>query len=366
MKKLLIFLVVILVAGGGLFAQDLTWTGGVMFGLGFSSKDEEAPTVFDENFWWGDNDWGDGKWSKAAGQIEANYSRDNARVILRVRSYFSNAKEFSIGVPLAKVEFDLFNKIVGIRAGRLDELLWNPTPMIDFWQVTEGVGTLVEVKPIEGLTIGGILKTDGPKGGVKNAEELFKRAAFGASYRKDDLLYAAASLQLSDGARSDVDTNGDNKIEDDEKEIGGLNDAFYGLYGLNLLLVPNLILNTGGRFDVRSGGDSIDVALNQEIGYKIIPDTLKAALYAKENFADNTGLTFRPYAEYVINSSFTAWLEVQADIPNLDDPKIDIYVQPKITFNVAPSSSIIGYYKATIPNSGDVVHAVKFTFSSTF
>jgi hypothetical protein len=349
MKKLLVLLLV-LAAAGGLFAQELKWSGGVMFGLGFSTDETAAPTIYDENWWWGDNDWGDGTWSKAAGQVEANYSQDNTRVTLRVRSYFNNMNAYSIGVPLAKVEFDLLDKIVGIRAGRLDEGLWNPQ-VAGGWNVNKGVGALVEIKPIDGLSFGGILKTDGPKDGVKNAEELFKRAAFGFSYNNDSLLYLSGAFQLADG---------------DRDAAGDLNKANYALYGLNINAVPNLILKTEGKFSNIGGEGDIATNLAQDIGYKIIPDTFKAVLRVKESLDNQTGLTFMPYAEYVINSSFTGYIEVEANIPNMDDPKVGLYILPKLTYNIAPGASIIGYYKATIPNEGDLVHQVKFSFSSTF
>jgi hypothetical protein len=373
MKKLLILLLVLVVAGG-VFAQELKWSGGVMFGLGLSSNAKSAPAINDENWWWGGyggkTTGGDSWGSAAAGQVEANYSQDNARVTLRVRSFFTNINSYDIGVPLAKVEFDLLDKIIGIRAGRLDEGLWN-TQVADWWQVTNGVGALLEIKPIEGLSFGGILKTDGVKGGVKNTEELFKRAAFGVSYNNASLLYVSAAFQLADGRGADIPDPADK----DKTLPGDLSKANFALYGLNINAVPNLILKTEGKFsNIGAGKDAagkdiaIKTELRQDIGYNIIPGTFKAVLRVKENLADTTGLVLMPYAEYVINSTFTGYIEVEASIANLDDTsKIGIYIKPKLTYNIAPGASIIGYYKATIPADGaDPVHQLQLSFSSTF
>jgi hypothetical protein len=344
MKKLSIMLFVFVVVGG-LIAQELKWNGGVFMGLGLKS-DGSAPTISDE-FWW----WGDGP-AKAGAQIEAAYAEENARLTLKLRGYFSNTNEYSIGVPMAKVEFDLFNNLVGIRAGRLDEGLWN-TDTNMWWQVTNGVGALVEFKPVEGVSIGGILKTNGPADGVKSPTELFKRAAFGASYKKGDLLYVSAAAQLADG----------------DRDAGGeLNKAASATYALDIFAVTNLILNTEGRFSNIGGDGDIKFELAQDVGYNISPGTFKAVLRGIETLGggDDAEIALRPYAEWVINKSFTANLEVEGKTKLTDDPKVALYVQPKITYNVAPNAVIQAYYRVDIPTEGDPAHQVKISFGRWF
>jgi hypothetical protein len=361
MKKLLILLLV-LVTAGGLFAQELKWSGGVQAGLSLGSDENEKGEAVQPNV--AGDDWDDG--NHAAGQIEAAYSQENARVTLRVRSYYSNTNTYGIGVPRAVVEFDLFDKLVGLRAGRLDESLWN-TQVSDWWQVTAGVGTLVEVKPIEGLSVGVVLKTDGvgvPKGtewskAVTTTEELFKRTAFGFSYNNASLLYLSGAFQLADGDRS---------------TDGKLNKSSYAIYGLNINAVPNLILKTEGKFSkIGAGkdeeGKEIDIKteLAQDIGYKIIPDTFTAKLRLKETFdGGTTTLVFMPNAEYVLNSLFTAYIEVEAKIPDLDDVKVDLRIKPKLTYTIAPKAKIIGSYEVKVPNGKDPLHTVKLALTSTF
>jgi hypothetical protein len=356
MKRWLIVLLV-LAAAGGLCAQELKWDGGVFFGLGLSSDETKAPTIYDENWWIGDNDWGGGTWSKAAGQVAATYSQENVRATLRLRGRFSNTNTYDLTVPLAKIEFDLLDKKIGVRAGRLDEYLWSTTTY-NWWQVTGGVGALVEVKPLDGLSFGAILKTDGVDDGVKNTEEFFKRAAFGVSYTKGDLLYAAGAMQLADGRDA----------------AGDLNTAAFATYGLNIYAVPNLILNTEGKFEnIGAGKDAAgeDIAITtnlvQDIGYSIIPGTFKAVLQLRETLAADTALVFKPYAEYVINSSFTAYIEISGSINKLADANLDeLYIKPQVTYNIAPGASIIGYYQITVPDGKDPVHTVKFSFSQFF
>jgi hypothetical protein len=57
----------------------------------------------------------------------------------------------------------------------------------------------------------------------------------------------------------------------------------------------------------------------QDIGYKIIPDIFTAKLRLKEIFNGDSDvkLVFMPNAEYVLNSLFTAYIEVEAAIPDL-------------------------------------------------
>jgi hypothetical protein len=353
----------VLAAVNGLFAQEeLKISGGVMVGLGVSSDHTKAPTIYDGDGGWGDSDWTDGTWSKAAGQLEAKYTQENARVTLQLRGLFSNTNTYSLGIPLAKVEFDLLDKKIGLRAGRLNEYLWSPQAC-NWWQVTNGVGALMEIKPIEGLSFGGILKTDGVAGGVKSPEELFKRAAFGVSYTQSKLLFASAAVQLADG-------------RDAEEAGGALRKAAFATLGLNCYVAPDLILNTEGKWSNIGGDGEITTNLVENIGYHIIPGTFKVGMYWFENvnMTDATisaepysQLAVLPYAEYVINPSFTAYIELEGRTNLVEDGKVTWYILPKLTYTLAKGAKLIGAYRLDIPASGtDPTHQVRCTFSAIF
>jgi hypothetical protein len=368
MKKLLILLLVLVVAGG-VFAQELKWSGGVLFGLGIKS-DESAPPIQDNELWESGDD------SKATGFVQTEYAQDNYGFLFKVRGRFSRADDYDLTIPKAKVWFDLLDDKIGIRAGRLDEGLWN-TQADWWWQVTNGVGALVEIKPIEGLSFGAIFKTNvdsitwdhdgkddtdevaiGDKF-VSSPEELLKRAAFGVSYTLTDTFYASASLQLAAGKRV---------LELEPKAAAVLNDAAEATYGLNILAVPNLILNTEGLFGNIGGDGDISFNLRQDIGYKIIPGTFKAGVkLAEVSPADALELTIKPYGEYVINSLFTANLEFQISTSLADDATTGLYIQPKFQYNIGDGAKIHVYYKLDFKDLElDPVHTVYLTFKSTF
>jgi hypothetical protein len=369
MKKLLILLLVFVVAGG-VFAQELKWSSGVLFGLGIKS-DESAPPIQDNEWWESGDD------SKAAGFVQTEYAQDNYGFLFKVRGRFSRADDYDLTIPKAKVWFDLLDDKIGIRAGRLDESLWN-TQADWLWQVTKGVGALVEIKPIEGLSFGAIFKTNvgatsydddndpdtdkvsiGDKF-VSSPEELLKRAAFGVSYTMTDTFYASASLQLAAGDRV-YKLNG-------TKHTAVLNDAAEATYGLNILAVPNLILNTEGLFGNIGGDEDISFNLRQDIGYKIIPGTFKAGVkLAEESPTSALKLTIKPYGEYVINSLFTTNLEVQVSTALADNATTGLYIQPKLQYTIGGGAKIHVYYKLDFKDLElDPVHTVYLTFMSTF
>jgi hypothetical protein len=343
MKKWLILFLVLAVAGG-LFAQELKWSGGVSTGLGLSSDETAGIDLFNDDSFEG-----------TLGFLRAEYTNGNVGAAIRIQAGFKDDNTPDYGLHHAKVWVNFLDDKIYIATGRLDDFKWGKTNN-DWASYSGGTGAILEVKPIDGLSLGTVLKTNLRDDlAVSNAEEFFKNIAFGASYDKADLLYIAAAMQLG--------------------EQRG-NDAQEALYCFHLNVVPNLIFETSGMFKNIGGDGILDSDHFQNIGYKIIPDVFKAGVTLTEdpsNIKDGPlAMSFMPWVEYAIsNTPFTVYGEVKASAASIEDPKFKWEIKaPRITYTINDAAKIQLYYLLTIPEeaaaSTDPVHKVKFNFTWYF
>jgi hypothetical protein len=164
MKKILIG-ILILAATGGIFAQDaqeegLKLTGDVKTGLRFvtdqylEAEDGKMKAQNDDPTMtlWHDDAGG------VRAQLHGLYSKDNYGVKFNLRwRKGDSAVEFY----QAYVWADFFNKMLNLKAGNLDDSAWSSGGDEGF-HFSTGYGVRFEIKPIEGLNLGFILKnTDG-------------------------------------------------------------------------------------------------------------------------------------------------------------------------------------------------------------
>jgi hypothetical protein len=355
MKKLLIILLVF-AAAGGLFAQELKWSGGVSTGIGLSSDETQKVEIFNDDSWEGN-----------LGFLQAEYTNENVGASIRVQSSYTAGNEPDFGLHSAMVWANLLNDIIQVRAGKINYYLWGKGNN-DWNYFTYGTGAMLEVKPIEGLSFGAIFKTNLDKQTVStdddgiitkkndsvNTEDFFKNIAFGASY-DNTAFHLAAALQL-----------GTQKLEDFHK----------ALYGFNLNAVPGLILEVSGDFYNIGGEGIIDSAHFQNIGYKIIPDVFKAAVTLTEDpsAVENgpLGVSVMPWAEYVLTGTpFTLYGEVKGSTSLAEgvEPAFKWEVKvPRITYKINDAARIQFYYLLTIPaeESAEPTHKVKFNFTWYF
>jgi hypothetical protein len=350
MKKLLIILLV-LAAAGGLFAQELTWSGGVSTGLGLSSDETAKVDIFNDDSYEGN-----------LGFLKAEYTNENIGAAVRIQGGFTDENKPDFGLHHAMLWVNLLDDIIHIRAGKMDYHIWGKNNN-DWVNYSSGTGALLELKPITGLSLGASLKTNLAEGSV-NTEGFFKNIAFGASYDSADLLYIAASMQL-----------GSQELADYHK----------ALYAFHLNAVPGLILETSGQFYNIGGEGTIDSDHWQNIGYKIIPDVFKAGVTLTEDpnvtikvkaldvSTEDLGFSFMPWVEYAIaDTPFTIYGEVKGSSVLNDDLKFTWDVKiPRITYKINDAARIQCYYLLTIPSEGslasdDPIHKVKFNFTWYF
>jgi hypothetical protein len=150
MKKALVVLLILAVAGG-VFAQDLVWSGKVETGLNITEKRHEGATVG----LWNDNDD-----TNTRVDLNLAFTKDfyGAKVGLRSDDF----AQTKIGIYNAYVWAGFLNDVLGIKFGLIDDSAWATEGDEEFHYSTGG-GLRLEVKPIEGLNVGVLLTLPGGK-----------------------------------------------------------------------------------------------------------------------------------------------------------------------------------------------------------
>jgi hypothetical protein len=145
MKKALVVLLILAVAGG-VFAQDLVWSGKIYTGLQWQKPDEGAAFVGLNN---DDDDY------PTRLEFGAAYTKDNYGLKFVIRN--DNFTQINgLSIPNAYVWADFLNKVLNLKFGLIDDSVW-VTEGDEGFHASTGGGLRLEVKPIEGLNAGIVL-----------------------------------------------------------------------------------------------------------------------------------------------------------------------------------------------------------------
>ncbi|WP_010260575.1 hypothetical protein [Treponema primitia] len=156
MKKMLVVLLILAMAMGA-FAQELKWSGDVSTGFESSyleSKNENLPssndTTKDEDFKFYSYDADNGAPLRA--QLVLDYA--NGNVGAKIKFKLEEPKKLGVNsiFDFAYLSYK-FIDIIDLYAGKIDNGVWN-TGGDEDGDAGEGLGALVQVAPIGGLTVG--------------------------------------------------------------------------------------------------------------------------------------------------------------------------------------------------------------------
>ena len=197
MKKILVALVVLALAGGGVFAQGWTFNGIVDAGIGIFIDDDEDDAVLDSISSEGAN-VSNRTWLNIAHVNEGNTAGMSFR--LRADNFYWHTPGFGVndvdlGLQWAFGWVSFMDSMVRVEGGLVENGLFNSLDRMTAGQdAGEGVGLLTIVQPIPNLHLGfgafgyGALDADDQAG---------PQFSFLASYLEPDVFRAVAGFRLA-------------------------------------------------------------------------------------------------------------------------------------------------------------------------
>jgi hypothetical protein len=357
MKKVLVVLLILAVAGG-VFAQDLTWSGTVETGVHINKTDGADDVVV-----WADND--DGVQGIRA-KLQAAITGDSWGFKVGIKNETTNWA--AAGVP-GLVELyngygwlDLLNKMINVKAGIIDDGVWT-TKGDEDWGIATGSGVRIEVAPIEGLSVGAFLTW--PKGDTVNAiskaatlEQFFNETAIGFSYTAD-VFYVSGGLKLD----SDGDPMGtyfdfaDSTIGDgdDAGTPTGTDDDINMkiLIGFGYTGIEALTAKIEGNIWNLGEGDYRVMWFNETIAYKVMEPLTVGAVLTEKLFGYSDipmYLKVKPYVEYSLNDTMSVGLNIPVV---LWDGLESLAVNPWFKYAVGNASFKVGYTATSLAERTD-------------
>jgi hypothetical protein len=381
MKKLLVVLLILAVAGG-LFAQGLTLTGEIKTGVGvYSDFDSE-----ESNFTVGHDD----PFERSRWRITGTAGAENYGLKFGLQGYWQadgsdNGGQVTESFDNAYGWFETLDDMLKFRAGRIADKAWS-TGGDKGWDYSRGDAFTVEVKPIEGLNVGFALKAnDGREGenGARLAEDVgdigsvFGGTVIGASYNTD-LFGVTATVDL-DGSADNGGHIARLPARDGDNAERYRNDFASIIFGINLKMVENLTAIIEGNISIDNTKDAENTGtwLTQKFEYKVDPK-VTVGLVAYEMFASGDGaeaaraqafvdarglvdpediadvdgkdylfaMQFKPYGSYALSDTMTIGAEVFLTMNALDDDfdnqgnkfrdgsAFTVDIKPKFTYKV--------------------------------
>ena len=316
MKKTLIVLLILAVAGG-VFAQEVTWSGEVLTGAMVKmgdgiiapNGDETATIQADE----------DDVPTGVKARLNAAVTDDNWGLELGAAAdIFTSGADLSKGVYFYNAHgWMSFVDMIKIRAGLIDPGVWTTKGPEDF-NFSSGLGIRVEVTPIEGLNVGLLLNYGRDKGnsawaGPMKVGDFLQETVFGASYSNPDMMnlyvsvaFALDSKHIDDEAKSQAVIFGFGinpiealsiKVEAKVEELGQYSDFgwMWFIEDVSFRVMDPLLV--GIRFDEKLASE----------------DSSLANLLAGNIDFYKTALGFKPYVEFTVEA--VEGLSVGAEIP---------------------------------------------------
>jgi hypothetical protein len=368
MKKALIVLLILAIAGG-LFAQELTFSGAVKTGLKITADDVNNGQDIGVSF------YNDDAGKALRFDLNGAYTNNNYGVVFGLRTDVNNG--FGVNVHNAYGWFSFVDGIIKVSGGIIDDGPWNTGGLEDYNDV-KGNGLRLEIIPITGLNIGLVLRA--PVLNL-NIKQFLSETAFGAKY-ESDLFWIAAGLILdstADGIEGPVeatpllgDIGGDTPVPAAFDPVTGLfvpapliSDADHGLVfeaGAGVKPIPGLAVSVEAKaFNASKMNLYGYFILDEDVSYKLLSDKLTVGLKSYQYFwgsdwsknlsknPDTIDDPLKPYVKltpYVgydvldtVNVGLSATFGFWKDVLDLE-----FALKPAVTYQFAENAKIAAFY----------------------
>jgi hypothetical protein len=290
MKKALIGLLILAIAGG-LFAQELNWTGTVRTGfqidvidgaddIGIYATDDDVPTPVKARL---GLTYTDGPWGLKLG-TGANIGSESGT---------------SMFVHNAYGWMDFVDGMLNIKAGLIDDNVWDTGGEYDDGVATGG-GVRLEILPIEGLNLGAFFTYPDPaKVSATKIANFFQETAFGFSF-DGGIFDVAAAIKL-------------HSEECEYTSFDGMDMRLVFAFGFTG--IPGLTLRVdGGVEHLAKYSDAGEATIWEEVDFALGP--LSVGLHARELLLGYGDIALaevevKPLVEYAVSDS----VSVGADVP---------------------------------------------------
>lgn len=275
MKKALVLLLALALAGG-VFAQDLSFSGSITTGFQFKVDDEWDSVIgndhtvpsdaldFDLNGAYNGGNWGLNFGIGKAYKAEAVIGDE-------VQIYDAHAW------------LDLLDGMITLKSGVVD-----PDPysaggaMLDDPALSNGAVFRLDAKPVDGLSVGFAFNFSDSAGAAtsKNTKEFLKNTGFGFKYKADTFWVAVGARMYA------ADTSYTDPADDMDMAM---------LAGINFTGVENLTVHFSSVFDHLIGEPEIRMRMGLDVTYKI-SNELSVYVHSLMDIEDTVPATTRNFA----------------------------------------------------------------------
>jgi len=347
MKKTLVLLLILAVAGGMAFAQQLTWNGQLQTGVWFRGGDNVAhPNTFAD-----DDDSGHGVEAK----IVATYDADvwGFKFAPRVVSDAVN----NVDDPLSAVQtganlfaddaygwINFLDKMINVKTGYINDAVWGNAGQFGE-NYDAGLGVRLEIMPIDGLNVGAFFNYPDGGGYANKNTNFLGETAFGFKYTADVWnlsatlkLYSEESTYSPSNDKTDVATwaylGDDAQGKPIYKAISGRPDMKM-LFGFGFTGVQNLTVIVDGHLWYMNHWSDLGLFQSwEEFAYKL-SDPFTVGLNFYEAFSGNSDIGFYnlgiwPYAYYMITDNIQLGLDLKFFLGKNTMAGVDYWNQPDV------------------------------------
>jgi len=324
MKKTLVLLLILAVAGGLAFAQELTWSGQLQTGIFFKGGDNvPQPSATAD-----DDDSGHGVEAKVTALYDAGdwgfkfTPRVVADAVPNIDDPFSKAIDANLFADNAYGWINFLDKMINVKTGFINDAVWGNAGQFGE-NYDAGLGVRLEVMPIDGLNIGAFFNYPDGSGSAYKTVNFFGETAFGFKYTADVWnLSATLKLYSPESAYSTVvDTadefpNGVDLLTGDPAFKDSYESDMKMLFGFGFTGVENLTVIVDGHAFYMSHWSDIGVfECWEEFAYQL-SDPFTVGLNIYEGLSGNSDVGFYklgvwPYAYYMVTDSIQVGLDLK-------------------------------------------------------
>jgi hypothetical protein len=388
MKKALVVLLILAVAGG-VFAQEVTFSGsldtGLTIGIPSASGADPFVTLYNDDA------------GPARLRLNGTFSLANYGAKFRFQNAFADGNNTAIAA-WAWVYANFLNDILTLNVGRLGNHAWATMGNYDTgWDNVTGLR--LEIKPITGLNFGFALKAL-PYETSYTVSQFFLETLIGVKY-ESDLFDANLVFQLDSDADDIVggtaakgdpleyllDPTNPEKAYTPAVPGKGSADNIGVLYGVSIKAVPQLTAIIDGAVTwLGDFSNSGVIAVREKFAYAI-SDPLSVGINLAQNLYGNSDvkpyLKFEPFVSYKISEPVTLSLNIGLADELLNDDgdvvsgtefkSLTITVKPKVSYALGEKAKIEGWYLGTFKTDDgvpygkpEVPHKVQVNFGWSF